>query len=355
MIKALFGLAVVSAVATLAASSALSASFDCTKATTKNEKAICADPQMSKMDEEMAKAYQSARQTFPDSQPLARSQVGWLRQMQSCFDNECLQKGYRRRLEELRGTAAAYGSPGTCIPVFNPPYLWHNWRPLGCISKSEASNYLHQSLFLRLDDEDASFMGEGTKTRTCSDYFSALAEGLSAQTTLDMNVESNFRVACGALLAIERAKSAKRSLLPNGILKDLSAIPVSIMPSIRHEDEAEIIQDAKKGRTVADYVKSRKVSIERSPPGTLSFTYDKSWDVQLSVISVGDFDDDGFDDALLEVNSHAVGGTLGWQDVWLMTRSDASSRTVRLYRLEISATRSKKGDVRTTATWKPSP
>lgn len=355
MNSAVSRLALLSVSAILFATPAFGASFDCTKATTRNEKAICADPRLSRADEEMARAYEAARQSSPSSQSLARSHAGWLRQLQSCNNDECLLKGYGRRIEELHGAAAAFGATGTCIPISHVPVYWQNWAPLGCVSPIEVPKYLSQRLFLRMDDEDEHFMGEGTRTRTCSEYFEALADGLAAETTTDMNVESDFRVACGALLAIQKAKPAKHSSLPKGILKDLAAIPVAVLPSLRDEDQEEINRDARKGRTLSDYVKSRKVIVGRSPPETLSFTYDKGWQMWMGVISVADFDGDGADDALVMVMSAAEMGSLGSWDVWLMTRPSVSSRTVRLFQLEVKSVREKKGRVTISTRWKQVP
>lgn len=355
MNSAVYRLAFLSVSAILFALPAFGASFDCTKARTRNEKAICADPKLSRADEEMARAYEAARQMSLGSQSLARSQTGWLRQMQSCKNDECLLKGYGRRIEELHGAVAAFGASGTCIPISVAPVFWRNWTPLGCVSPTEVPQYLSQRLFPRIDDEDEHFMGEGTRTRTCSEYFEALANGLAAETTADMNVESDFRVACGALMAIQKAKPAKHSSLPKGILKDLAVIPVAVLPSLRDEDQEEINRDARKGRTLSDYVKSRKVVVRRSPPETLSFTYGKGWEIWMGVISVADFDGDGADDALVMVMSAAEVGSLGWWDVWLMTRPSVSSRTVRLFQLEVKPARENKGRVTISTRWRPVP
>jgi uncharacterized protein len=49
----------------LAASPSVAASFDCAKAGTPTEKAICKDPVVSKLDEEVAAAFKTAQGFWP--------------------------------------------------------------------------------------------------------------------------------------------------------------------------------------------------------------------------------------------------------------------------------------------------
>lgn len=57
----------------------VAASFDCDKAKTEVEQAICADPGLSKSDEEMAEAYRAALKRAQDWEGLRREQGAWLR------------------------------------------------------------------------------------------------------------------------------------------------------------------------------------------------------------------------------------------------------------------------------------
>ena len=67
---------------------AQAASFDCAKASSRSEKQICADPQLSKLDEDMARAFQAVRgRLSADASKLFVSgQRAWLRfQSSYCF------------------------------------------------------------------------------------------------------------------------------------------------------------------------------------------------------------------------------------------------------------------------------
>lgn len=77
------------------------ASFDCAKASTKVEKAICADEELSKLDEDLGKAYSEALPKAPDPESLKQQQKQWLRERNKCSDTACLKQAYQTRLSTL--------------------------------------------------------------------------------------------------------------------------------------------------------------------------------------------------------------------------------------------------------------
>ena len=79
-------------------------SFDCNKATTETEIAICADPELSALDELMGQAYRLAKTSADWMTPkeLRNSQKAWLQQRNRCSENfDCLRSSYVQRLEEV--------------------------------------------------------------------------------------------------------------------------------------------------------------------------------------------------------------------------------------------------------------
>ena len=58
------------------------ASFDCNKATTETEKAICADPELSALDERMGEAWARLSPLFPKA-----NQVNWIHRRDGCAKN----------------------------------------------------------------------------------------------------------------------------------------------------------------------------------------------------------------------------------------------------------------------------
>ena len=82
---------------------AAAASFDCAKAQSGVEKAICADAEVSALDEYLGRYYAAARSTLGRAAECMRTdQAQWLRTVRNaCADAACLKKAYLERLGEL--------------------------------------------------------------------------------------------------------------------------------------------------------------------------------------------------------------------------------------------------------------
>ena len=100
--------------------------FDCTKAATEVEKAICAAPALKQLDDELAAAYAAVKAaSSPDAQKmLARSQKRWISEREYCSGDDqgivpCVTQKTKARLSLLLGTPES--GPGTAerlVPVF---------------------------------------------------------------------------------------------------------------------------------------------------------------------------------------------------------------------------------------------
>ena len=77
------------------------ASFDCSKASTRVEKVICADPLLSEFDTALASAYRTTVSQAFSSQEIRREQASWLKKRNACREANCLRAAYRLRLAEL--------------------------------------------------------------------------------------------------------------------------------------------------------------------------------------------------------------------------------------------------------------
>ena len=85
-----------------AALPAQAASFNCTKATTPVEAAICANPELSALDETAARYYRNAQDTLPGAKAcLLTDQRAWLQIRDHCVDDACLKEAYLNRVAEL--------------------------------------------------------------------------------------------------------------------------------------------------------------------------------------------------------------------------------------------------------------
>ena len=91
------------------------ASFNCAKASTANEVAICSDDELSTLDETLAVVYKQARSSVSDAKRLKNEQVNWIKSLGTCNGNvDCLISAYRNRvlvLDYLDGQVAATLDP----------------------------------------------------------------------------------------------------------------------------------------------------------------------------------------------------------------------------------------------------
>jgi len=104
-------------IATSAPPPASRPSFDCRRARTAVEQAICATPALAARDREMAFLYQRALVSDPDrARAVGGSQGGWLAARNDCARTgplgsgaieACIGQAYDARIRELRGLLAA--------------------------------------------------------------------------------------------------------------------------------------------------------------------------------------------------------------------------------------------------------
>ena len=97
--------------------SATAASFDCTKASTLVEKAICGDQNLSDYDEHLARLYKQALANAPNSDRVKADQRSWLAKRNQCKTPECLLDLYSERSSQLAqildGVPVGKGFTGT--------------------------------------------------------------------------------------------------------------------------------------------------------------------------------------------------------------------------------------------------
>lgn len=77
------------------------ASFDCAKASTKVEHIICDNPEISKLDEELAQSYKAALQNQADAKRTKQAQRQWVKERDDCADVGCVKRAYEARLATL--------------------------------------------------------------------------------------------------------------------------------------------------------------------------------------------------------------------------------------------------------------
>lgn len=88
----------------LSCSTAHAVSFDCTKASTFVEKAICIDPLLGKLDDALSANYTHMRASnIGDGarKDLKTTQQKWLSERNKCTTSECVTSAYRKRIDEV--------------------------------------------------------------------------------------------------------------------------------------------------------------------------------------------------------------------------------------------------------------
>ncbi|HEX6692211.1 MAG TPA: lysozyme inhibitor LprI family protein [Burkholderiales bacterium] len=105
---------------------AAAASFPCEKAQSRVEKAICADAEVSQLDEYLGRYYSGARAALRDSTAcLAADQRQWLSSVRNaCQDTACLKKAYLERLAELHAIQPGASSLRNVALPSVPSLVW---------------------------------------------------------------------------------------------------------------------------------------------------------------------------------------------------------------------------------------
>ena len=111
--KLIIAIALLGIVALTASQESWAQSFNCAKAGTPDEIAICNDPWLGQLDEEMSSIFYSLMNELVRADPqgyrsqqadLKAEQREWLRRRGTCYaDAACIGSSYSKRIEELRG------------------------------------------------------------------------------------------------------------------------------------------------------------------------------------------------------------------------------------------------------------
>ncbi len=98
---------------------ARAASYDCARATSAVERTICANPRLSRLDEELASAFASMLGVVANPAALRERQREWMRERDACADEHCLERLYIRRVAGLRaGTRPLAESRAAALGIY---------------------------------------------------------------------------------------------------------------------------------------------------------------------------------------------------------------------------------------------
>lgn len=109
------------------------ASFDCTKATSNNEKLICNSPTLSSLDEQLSAKYKIALNDGDDA--LRADQQKWIKSTnKTCLSEACLSDAYKQRINVLDSWRVEVPSDNTMIGNFDvkhPVFVVNNEKTDG--------------------------------------------------------------------------------------------------------------------------------------------------------------------------------------------------------------------------------
>ena len=161
--------------------------------------------------------------------------------------------------------------------------------------------------------------GEERRVRSCADYHSAIREGFTPQTNVDIKMSAFFEHQCGTLGALARATLPAASYLsdPRVGLSDLHLLPFSLFPNLAAGSEDGRASD---GLSFADKVASGDLVVRRVSSHLLVTEEPAGMGQQLIEVVRADFDGDGLEEMLVHEYCWATHGTLGYGGAFLLAR-----------------------------------
>lgn len=121
--------------------------------------------------------------------------------------------------------------------------------------------------------------------------------------------------------AIPAKQSFVRTLPMNRRL--LQWLPLDLGPQISNEEIEAVAQATKASKSWLEFHPDTKIIKQTSD--SIEFTAN-GFSIAFTVMAYGDFDHDGYDDALLCVRHSAIGGTLNYSFNAMLTRTNANDR-----------------------------
>jgi hypothetical protein len=152
---------------------------------------------------------------------------------------------------------------------------------------------------------------------TCLAWKKARSEEAYAAGTFDMAMEGSMIHTCGLLFELQRARLPLKSFLanPKVSLADLNLLPAKILAYVPESDgEAKLLSKSTVSEVVA------KDDIEKTDDTMIALSYG-GFQQTIWEAARADFNGDGVEDILVFTGVRAEGGTMGYSDYFLLTRT----------------------------------
>lgn len=162
--------------------------------------------------------------------------------------------------------------------------------------------------------------------RTCREYDSAMESGYYADTGFAVKMSVWFKYQCGLLAALETAEIPRKSFISDpkvGVL-NLELLRFAIFPyNIAESLDWEEARDIK--TTYQDMVEAGVLKIETADNHVLRVE-DEGMAQTLEEVVRADFNNDGIEDILVFEYHRAIGGTLGFGGIIMLTRKSIDGK-----------------------------
>jgi len=127
----------------VAANTSSAASFDCGKASTRTEKIVCSNSELSKADERLSSSYNAALSKVEYKELLKQTQLQWLKSRNSVLDASKMLQLYNKRISildsVLSGSMSSTLVAGTIDPVGT--YNYHEQGLTGVMEIKQFTNF----------------------------------------------------------------------------------------------------------------------------------------------------------------------------------------------------------------------
>ena len=229
------------------------------------------------------------------------------------------------------------------------PLAFDRFTKTGPITRAEANSLFREKV--KLDSKDADdyvflvlpatppavrnptvppalpVVGQRVRVETVAEYLAALKRGAAPFTTFDQAVDEEFQTTATTLKFLSQSVESRHSLLPAKLLAEL---PVTVLGYNDSDQKRELLNAAAKGTTLRDYSQSGKLQRFVSTATTSKFE-SPNRTYLLIELARGDFDADGFEDSLVEVNWRYGDGTGLGCSIFLVQRVEGKPLTVQLF------------------------
>lgn len=203
----------------------------------------------------------------------------------------------------------------------------------GLLSPNGAAELLDEPILPRLHGLEVLRMVKGSgpkapvrEVRTCREWATAVRQGYGPQTNYDVKEQAFFIRAYAFLRAILAAAPADTTFIscPEVGVGDIGLLPIMLLPYLSGDQERELKALDEAGMTVRDLVSEGRVTINERSQHSLSLTFDGMGTSYWEILRA-DLNSDGIEDILVDSYSHALGGTLGYGEVAVLTRLSKES------------------------------